>query len=54
MRPSPDGSATASGAAVIRGSRSSSSKIRAPEALARWASPSVQPSVRIGPISISR
>ena len=47
-RPEPAGSGAASGAATIRGSRSSSSNSRAPEAVARWARPSVQPSVRTG------
>ena len=40
--------------AVIRGSRSRISNSRAPDAVARWASPSVQPSVRTGASSISR
>ncbi len=46
--------AGASGGATMRGSRSSTWKMRAPEAVARWASPSVTPSERIGPISMFR
>ena len=38
------------GGATIRGSRSRTWKMRAPEAVARWARPSVTPSERIGPI----
>ena len=41
-------------AATMRGSRSSTWKMRAPEAVARWARPSVTPSERIGPISMFR
>ena len=39
---------------VMRGSRSSTWKMRAPDAVARWARPSVTPSERIGVISMLR
>ena len=41
-------------AARARGSRSSSSNTRLPDATARCAMPSAMPSIRIGNISISR
>jgi hypothetical protein len=53
-RPPPAGRGRASAGATRRGSRSSTSNRRAPEAVARWASPSAMPSWRIGAISISR
>ena len=52
--PGPGGTGGASGGETICGSRSRISKIRAPDALARWAEPSMYPSVCIGEISISR
>ena len=48
------GSGGAPGASVRCGSRSSSWKMRAPEAVARWARLSVTPSERIGVISMFR
>ena len=53
-RPGPSGSAGASGGLTIRGARSSTWKMRAPDAVARWAALNMYPSVRIGEISISR
>ncbi len=53
-KPLPEGSGRASAGASRRGSRSSSSNSRAPDAVARCASPSAIPSWRIGAISISR
>ena len=52
--PGPSGSGGASGALVIRGSRSSTSNRRLPDAIARCAIPSAIPSIRIGNVSIIR